>query len=314
MSQESYNNQLGIVVNFYINTVDTTVEGLLVSMTETGLRLLLRNKVINTILVVDGSPISCKSMETVCEKLEIQYHHSGRQLSYVEAYNIGWRMLQHPYIGLMANDIAPFSATTLQKLLEWVQKPDIGCTFPYMLTTRSEWDEVQRVNLFHQGRITCEPTTMTLNLNLFKRTFLEEIGGLDEHYKGGYQEPILLHKLRNRGLRAVMVGGTSIVHLDKLTKTSGASNIVRSTFDDDRARWFDEYADFASERGVANIRIWVRPFATTRSLQLLWRIVAYIPIQWLRISMTTLALAIEPFLCRYPTRNDKLRLGISNND
>ncbi len=75
------------------------------------------------------------------------------------------------------------------------------------------------------GVRTCEPSTMTLNLNIFKRSILEQIGGLDENYIYGYAEPILLIKLRTLGYRVVMVGNSRVFHYDTLTKSLGENTL-----------------------------------------------------------------------------------------
>ena len=71
--------------------------------------------------------------------------------------------------------------------------------FPYMNTNRMRNLETQMPGFLLRGSQTCEPSNMTLNLNIFKRTILEEINGLDESYLYGYQEPILILKIRSMG-------------------------------------------------------------------------------------------------------------------
>ena len=68
-------------------------------------------------------------------------------------------------------------------------------------------DETQRLGFSRRGEITCEPATFALNLNLFKKSVLEAIGGLNENYLASFSEPILTVKIRNLGYRVVMLGG-----------------------------------------------------------------------------------------------------------
>ena len=122
----------------------------------------------------------------------------------------------------MANDVIPHPVGTMEILLDWISRPDVGCVFPYFSSNRGVGDEVQRVGFSSRGGIACEPSTMTLSLNLFKRQVLEQICGLDENYLFGFAEPILLIKIRSLGFRAVMAGGTHASHYDQLTKLLGA--------------------------------------------------------------------------------------------
>jgi len=211
-------------------------------------------------------------------------------------------MLPYTYIGLMANDIIPHPQDTIDKLLDWVKKPEVGCTFPYMNSNRHQWDEVQRPGFTDRGTLTCEPTTMTLNLNLFKRTVLEAIGGLDENYTGGYQEPILIVKIRSLGYRVILVGSTTVFHFDRLTKSLGQSHIFDKNLSLDRDRWFQEYKSFASSRGLANIRTWAKPFATSIPLQIFWWIICAVPYYPVRRRLIESLLRIERWLCRYPSK------------
>ena len=300
---------LGCVVNFYLGQGSANhVRDILVATTSLGIRFLTLSEAVDTVMVVDGSPEPCASMREACATLGVRYHHDGRELSYVEAYNIGVDLLPHAYIALMANDILPNDPAVLDRLFEWIQRPGIGCVFPYMATNRVEWDEVQRPSLIHRGVLTCEPASMTLNLNLFKRSVLEEIGGLDENYLFGYQEPILLIKIRSLGYRAVMVGRTCVFHLDRLTKALEASSLTRRHQEADARRWFEEYPHHASPRGIANIKLWSRPFATTWRSRIAWWLAYLVPFRWLRSRACEYVIWMEPVLCRYPARGHGRRL------
>ena len=302
MEQAELSDGLGIVINFYIGSPDAGSHRVIVSATEVSLRLLTLSPAVDAVILVDGSEAPCEPMRDVCETLRIQYHHANRRLNYVESYNVGWQKLPYTYVGLMANDVIPFPLETMDKLLAWVKQPDVGCTFPYMSTNRDRWDEVQRPGIATMGIPTCEPTTMTLNLNLFKRSVLEAIGGLDPRYTAGFQEPILIVKIRTLGYRVVLVGLTKVFHFDGLTKISGQSMIVDRDHKDDRDLWFKEFADYASQRGLAQTRTWATPFATSWLSQIVWWLVSLVPLSRLRYGCIAVTLWIEPWLCRYPAR------------
>ena len=270
------NERLGMVVNFFDGQSNPEISELLAATTALSLRLLKLNPVVDEILLVDGSGEPCAPMQRACEDLGVDYRHGGRKLNYVEAYNLGWRALDTPIIGMMANDIIPHPLDTIVRLKEWILKPDVGCSFPYLTTNRLFFDEVQRPTLLTRGMVTCEPSSMTLNLNLFKRELLEDMGGLDANYTVGFQEPIILIRLREMGYRCVMVGNARAMHYDSLTKTLDASETSSKRYDADKQRWFREYGPYASERGIGQLRLHKRPFATSFVNQLIWRL-AYVP-------------------------------------
>ncbi|HVR28547.1 MAG TPA: glycosyltransferase, partial [Thermoanaerobaculia bacterium] len=200
--------KLDMVVNFFCrSSADAATRELLAAATEVSLRLLRRNPAVRTTLLVDGSASPCREMAERCQALGVEHLHGGRELGFAEAYNLGWRSLDGELVGLMANDVLPLPLESVQVLLEWVRQPDVGCVFPYLISNRAAWDETQRPSFLHRGRISCEPASMTVNLNLFKREVLERIGGLDPNYLVGFESPILLIKIRTLGYRAVMVGG-----------------------------------------------------------------------------------------------------------
>ena len=142
----------------------------------------------------------------------------------------------------------------------------------------------------------------TPTLNLFRRSVLEAIGGLDENYIFGFAEPIILLKIRSLGLRAVMVGDTHAFHCDQLTKLLGESSLDSDAYLKDVNRWFTEYADYASSSLLASIDFRRWPFATTRSIQGLWWLCRPAPSRALRTRLIKLTMWPEPFFTRYPAR------------
>ena len=153
----------------------------------------------------------------------MRYIHAGRELGLAESYNIGWRATSSPYVCLMANDILPFPLETVDRLLEVIQAPDVGCVFPYL--TDGLYTQHTGFSDF-RSRFTCEPASMTLNLNMFRRSVLEAVGGVDERFAVGYYDPLLLMGVRRQGYRAVLVGGTKAIHFDQLTKQLGGSTLL----------------------------------------------------------------------------------------
>jgi GT2 family glycosyltransferase len=285
---------LGVVVNYYSSGSLGESNKLLVSATSLSLRLLKLNPVVAAVLLVDGSKRPDELIRESCREIGVRYHHEGHEISYVRAYNIGWRALPQPYIALMANDIIPHPFDVMPLLLEWIRRPDVGCAFPYLMTNRLGSDETQKPGFWRRGFRTCEPSSMTLNLNLFKRSVLEEIGGLDENYLYAFAEPILLIRIRSRGYRAVMVGGAVAFHFDRLTKTTGESSLTREMYDADTQRWLQEYPRYADGRSLANLRLWVTPFTTNRISRVLWWFAYHAPGSRLRFLLRVFSMWAEP--------------------
>ena len=306
MTQLNPKTSLGMVVNYFHNECSEEHHKLLLTTTKLSLRLLKMNPCVNTVVLVDGSKKPDTDMREFCLKNEIKYCHSGKQIGYAAAYNLGWKMLDESYIGLMANDIIPHPLETIQTLLDWIKKADIGCVAPYFHTNRLYYDEVQRMGYWNRSLQTCEPASITLNLNLFKRSVLEKIDGIDESYMYGYTEPIFIIKIRSLGYRVVLVGGTQSFHYGELTKSLGASDLKYTQYKMDTQKWLKEYAPYASKRGIANIKLWKWPFSTTLSTKVLWWICYCCPIIRLRKKLLETVMWIEPFLTHYPARYGKI--------
>jgi len=294
-----------MVVNYFHNDSSESHRKLLLATTELSLRLLKINPCVSSVVLTDGSMKPDDEMREFCLKNGIQYCHFGKQIGYAAAYNLGWRKLTEPYIGLIANDIIPHPLETIQILLNWIQKSDVGCVAPYFHTNRPFHDETQRMGYWNRSLQTCEPASITLNLNLFKRSVLEKIGGIDEDFIYGYTEPIFILKIRSSGYRVILAGGTRCFHYGELTKRLGISDLKREHYRRDTRKWLEEYAPYASKHGIANIKLWKWPFSTTLPAKLLWWMSYYFPVPSLRIKIIKIIMWLEPFLTRYPARYGK---------
>ena len=217
--------------------------------------------------------------------------------------------MKEDYVGLMANDIIPNPPSTITALLDQLQDPEVGCTFPYLNSPRLKTDEVQASGFINRGKITCEPTFMTLNLNLFKRVVLEAIGGVTEDYKVGFADPILMSQIRSKGFRCVLVGGTRAYHYDSLTKFLGVSTLNKEKYQIDLGRWFSEYPEFASDCSFHSVNFSVWPFATTTATKLLWIMAYKFPMAGQRRRLMKLVMWAEPWLTRYPAKFGRSRGG-----
>jgi GT2 family glycosyltransferase len=293
-------NKIGMAVNYYWPSGVQEGYRVITSTTLLALLFLKENPVVGTVVLADGSPDPDDLLRAECGKLGVTYLHTGRRLSLAEGYNAGWRALPEQYVGVMQNDVLPHPAGTMELLLDWIKRPDVGCVFPY-LTDPANY--VQHIELPVRSLRTCEPANMQLNLNVFKRSVLESIGGVDEGYATAFYDPILVIKTRRLGYRAVLVGGAKAIHIDQLTKKLGGSTLNEKRWQQDVQRWSNEYAAFATpDIYLECMRYATWPLATSLSASILWKLCYAIPVARLRFQFWRIMMWIEPFLTRYPAR------------
>jgi hypothetical protein len=311
-SQETKSENLekiGMVINHYSKEREGSMRDLLAAATLLGVRFLKCCEDVGSIMVVDGSKNPDEPLSQACREIGAIYFHTGREVGYSAAYNIGWRQLEENYIGLMANDIIPNPPSSLSTMLKVLRRRDVGCVFPYLNSPRLKSDEVQAPGFLQRGNISCEPSSMTLNLNLFKREVLEAIGGITEDYKVGFSEPILLMKIRGMGMRCVMVGQTRAYHYDRLTKLLGQSTLSDNRYKADVERWFCEFPEYASLSGIARINFSRWPYSTTRWMRWLWLFAQGFPIKRQQRRLMRFVMWLEPWLTRYPARYGSRRMS-----
>lgn len=293
---------LGLTVNYYWKpgfAESTRASALL------ALRMLREGEdsPLGTVLLVDGSPSPDPWIRDRCGEAGARYHHAGRELTFAQGYNTGWRLLPEPIVGLMASDIfAPRG--TLSTLSQTLAQPGVGCVFPYLSACDYPGQVLARV----RRPITCEPTAMTLNLNLFRREVLEAVGGVDEGYTGGYNDVILLMKIRRAGHRVVQVGGTHVTHLGQVTVSQGTCYRREA----DRARFAREYGEFHAPSGKWNLAHWKWPLATSRRAAAWWWWAQNAPAAGLRARLQAATLRREPELTRFPAPWGAGRPGASH--
>jgi GT2 family glycosyltransferase len=297
-----------VAVNHYWNSPDDAARSIVVSAAELGLRMLRRSPVVGTIRLVDGSPQPDDRLAAVCTDIEADYVHLGREIGLAEGYNIGWRGLPERYVALMANDIVPHPVSALELLLDAVRDPEIGLAVPY-LSMCDYAPQLARRLLLRRTMRTCEPASMTLNLNVLPRDVLERVGGVDEGYSTGFYDPILVMRVRELGYRAIQVGGAEVIHLDRLTKLTGGSTLTRATHAADTQRFFDEYPELnvPGRTGIWGIAFWRWPIATDRRMAALWWLSQRARYPRVRRSVEEMAILLEPLLTRHPARRGQSR-------
>jgi GT2 family glycosyltransferase len=293
-------NKVGMVVNYFWPSPSQEGYEIITSTTQLALLYLKKNPVVGNVVLADGSPEADELVEEMCSKLDVKYLHAGRKLSLAEGYNAGWRSLSEPYVGLMQNDILPHPPDTMTLLLEWIKRPDVGCVFPYL---GDPADYVQYIEVPARSLRTCEPSNMQLNLNIFKRSILEEVGGVDEGYMTAFYDPILAIKIRRLGFRVVLVGGAKAIHVDQLTKKLGGSSLTSERYLEDAQRWHQEYPTYATwDYGLECMRYSSWPLSTSLSSAILWRLCYRLPSEKMRYKLWRFIMWLEPFLTQYPAK------------
>jgi len=281
------NLSIGFVLNYYWRP---TYNEIVRSSAKLAMSMLRSCSIIDQNLLIDGSPRPDDEIHKECQKNNFEYVHLDRELKFAEALNEGWKRLDTDIVGLMASDIYPTS-DTINLLAALVAKPGIGSVAPYL----DYCDYPGQIASFVRNPITCEPTSMSLNLNLFKKSTLEAIGGIDEQYSGGYNDLILLMKIRKLGQKVVLVGNTRTTHLGRATVSQG-TNFNMSV---DNPRFSAEYPLYRASHGPWSITHWKWPFATSKRAKLAWWVAQNFPNQKVRRILETLVIWLEPDLTRF---------------
>lgn len=277
---------IGVVVNYfwlpsYPKNIQLITWAALLSLSEIS--------VIKNVIVVDGSPKPDPFISSITRQLGFDLISLGHNLSYAEGFNTGINLLNNEYVCLMANDVF-LTSDFFEKSFEWIIRPDVGCVFPYLSFSDYSGQMYSSV----RKTITCEPTLMTLNINLFKQSVLEEIKGIDENYSGSYNDVILMAKIRNKGHRVIQVGQTCVNHLGKITISQG-TNYHK---DLDFQRFTKEFSHYRAKHGKWQIKHWVEPFAVNKRIALFWWITQHLPSTRARSFMEWLTIWLEPELTR----------------
>lgn len=278
---------VGVVVNYYWKSSFPTSSRFstlvsLLSLLEAGFK--------ENIILVDGSPIHDPFIEEHCENLGIRSIHTDSNLTFAEGYNLGIEHSKGEYICLMANDIYP-TRDAFEKLYKWISLPDVGCVFPYL----SSSDYPGQIPSFVRKPITCEPTCMTLNINLFRRSVLEEIGGLDVDFSGGYNDIVTLTSIRSLGYKVILVGDTNVTHLGRMTISHGSNYVISKN---DYEIFINKFPHLQAKHGKWGYKHWVKPFAMNKKVALSWWLCQNIPSTRVRKYLEREIIRLEPELTK----------------
>lgn len=277
---------IGFVVNYYCR--DTYNEVVRASA-KLAVSMLSYCSIIDRIVLIDGSPLSDSGIREHCTTYNVDYVHLGRELEFAEAFNVGWQKLDTEIVGLMASDVFP-SNDTITSLVDVLTRPGVGCVAPYL----DYCDYPGQVVAFVRNPVSCEPTSMSLNLNLYTKDVLEAIGGIDEHYSGGYNDLVMLIKIRKIGQKVMLVGNTRTAHLGRTTVSQGSN----FNMEKDIPRFSSEFPEYYAQNGYWNIAHWKWPFATTKRAKVFWWIAQNFPNHRIRKLLEKLTMWLEPDLTR----------------
>lgn len=284
-------NNIGVAINYYTKSANKHINRYAASL---AISLLRQSPIVGNIVLVDGSKEKDNRIQDFCDEHGCTYIHKGRELLFAEGYNIGWKILDEDYVALMASDILPMP-DTFERLFQYIHNPRVGCVFPYLTSCAYSTQDVAKV----RRNRTCEPSALTLNLNLFRKDVLVKIGGVNENYTGSYNDIIILNNIRNEGYKVILVGGTAVVHLGKTTVSYGSNYNIQK----DRRRFRDEYREICTERGIFGYKHWREPFSTTTLSSILWWLNQNLPGKRLRHNLERFTCWIEPDITASKVKN-----------
>lgn len=223
------------------------------------------------ILVCDGSPEPDPFVaQNVTAYENVRYLHGNRQLSFGETYNLGVHTSEAEFVVLIANDVL-ISSLQIKRLVKGLSE-QVACTIPYL--TRADYATQIGRRVRVPGR--SFPSSMTINVNAFRRTLLLEIGGVPETLSGGYNDAVIFYRLRQKGYRIVLHNVGEIDHLRAITRRI-ASNLA---FEKDRkiAPTLEKGLFAGTQPGKIND--WARIYANSAQCfmpRLLWRLISLFP-------------------------------------
>ncbi len=242
------------------------------------------------VVVSDGSPQPDDFLRKALSEFEASYCHSGDELSFGKTYNQGLETAVTEFVVLVANDVfltGPQIARLVNEL-----RGTVGCTVPYL----SFSDYVTQK--YHEYILpsVCFPSSMTINVNAFRRAVLKSVGNVPEELSGCYNDVLIFHRLRRDGYRIGLVNAGPVTHLREATRKV-SSNVK---YESDEICVRQMYPDVLPLSNPHR-NYWPRLFARHSqclAARTLWQMTASLPLHH-RIDgpFMRFAGAVEPYLC-----------------
>lgn len=164
-----------------------------------------------TILVCDGSPEPDRQLAASLSDNRAGYLHAGRELTFGGTYNLGVEAARTEYVVLVANDIL-ISSPQIRKLVAEL-RDGVGCVIPYLARSDYATQAARRTRVPRR----CYPSSMTLNVNAFRRDVLRSVGSVPEELSGCFNDMVIFQRLRNQGYRIALVNVQQVDHLRSVT-------------------------------------------------------------------------------------------------
>jgi GT2 family glycosyltransferase len=253
--------------------------------------LSVRDPWVKQVLLVDGSAQPDPTLQQYIQHIGGRYLHAGRRLSFAEGYNHGLAQASEDWVVLCASDVFPSldCYRQLAGFLSAIDNDTVGCVITRLTSSDLPY---QKSRLF--AARTCTVPVMTLNFNVFRRSYLQAIGGVPVAYSGNYNDIELSIRIQRDGRRIYMLP-IRCVHYGSLTLQTGGSNL---SAEHDLQAFAAHHPDLLDYGSMWDLRITalLRPGVLTALLHLS----KLSPTPYVRTVATRWILRLVPLLSTHP--------------
>jgi GT2 family glycosyltransferase len=206
---------------------------------------------VGEVVLSDGSGFEHVGLGEAADRLGVRYVWSTEVLGFGAGYNQGIGAVSGSgisYVCLSANDVFVGGDCVEKMLGVFVGHSDTGCVVPYLshsdLLVQNDW-------VFPRVRkLDC----MTLNVNLFDRQTLVDIGGVPEYLSGAFNDVVVAGALNKLSKGIYLCGAGKIWHHAKST----VGTVSLFNFERDRAVFYERHPDLVYLHRQFYRRRWVR--------------------------------------------------------
>lgn len=253
------------------------------------LTLLKNCSEVSQIVLVDGSATNDHELQIFCESLDVRYLHSGKLMSFAEGYNYGVDYLTEEWIATMASDIyvTPTTFSGMKSFIESNRQLNIGCLIPYL--SKSDLPTQQYLTSFFSRD--CLAPGMTFNLNVFKKSIYQELGGMTKEYTGNFNDIEMWLKMNEQGLETYLVGQSYAVHYGQLTLNYGSNTNTQI----DREKFYKKHPELFEKNGIFSMKF--AKILKSKRLKILYELNNFLPLKIRRMFLVFI-LKTAPLLQR----------------